>query len=200
MPQTMAKADSNLGLLQREKGNYPEALALLRNALATEQKAGLLLSQARDNLNLGIVHASTGKFDKAMEHTREGLKLAIQEKDIKEQAIALLNRAVLQRAVGNLKEAGADYSQAAKLFEEAGFQEGQASAKLGIGKMAELADKNYVAALENYLQALEFYSKPNCRAGKRWRSCNLPISINKSRNPEERQGIWSLTTSRSRHK
>lgn len=169
-PKILAEAKSKLGVLHTEMGDYPEALKRLSDALATEQKAGLRLHEGSEKNNIGQVYLYTGNHEKAMNHFEEGISIAREVGNKKGQAIATINRALLNRIAGNHAKARADYKEGAKLFKECGMKEGQAVTMLGIGKMAELADRNNVEALENYEQALDIFRQLE---QPRWQAVSL---------------------------
>lgn len=156
---TMAESDSNLGILHWERGDYPEAMKLLTAALERETAGNMRAKQGVEKNNIGLVHLATGNHAKAMDHFEDSLALAKEATDTRSEAIATVNKALVNRIAGQLNEARSEYKAAGALFDKAGFQEGQATTMLGVGKMAELEDKNYTQALENYLNALKIYEK-----------------------------------------
>lgn len=156
---TMAESDSNLGILHWERGDYPEAMKLLTAALERETAGKMRAKQGVEKNNIGLVHLAAGNHAKAMDHFEDSLALAKEATDTRGEAIATVNQALVNRIAGQLNEARSGYKAAAGLFDKAGFQEGQATTMLGVGKMAELEDKNYTQALENYLNALKIYEK-----------------------------------------
>lgn len=156
---TMAESDSNLGILHWERGDYPEAMKLLTAALERETAGNMRAKQGVEKNNIGLVHLAAGNHAKAMDHFEDSLSLAKEATDTRSEAIATVNKALVNRIAGQLNEARSGYKAAGTLFDKAGFQEGQATTMLGVGKMAELEDKNYTQALENYLNALKIYEK-----------------------------------------
>lgn len=170
VPREIAEANSNLGVLAWEQGDYDEARKLLETALAVARENKLTQNEGSDNNHLAMVFLSKGNYTKALSHLEKALKLAETTGNVRSQGIAVENRALLHRIMGNHKDALADYSHASKLFAQAGFQEGQASALLGTGRMAELNDKNYVLALDNYEKALKIFKKLDL---PRWQAAAL---------------------------
>lgn len=164
-PLTLAEAGSNLGILLWEKGEYPEARAHIQEALNLEKQAGLRRSEGIDSNNMGLVLKSVGKHKEAMRLVEDALVIAREVGNARDEGIARVNRALINRIAGQVKEARADYREAVKLFEQSGFQEGMAGALLGMGKMAELEDKNYTQALENYEKALAVYERLHLARG-----------------------------------
>lgn len=158
---TMAEADSNLGLLHWERGEYNNAMNLI-SAAYDRAKANANIPRRKQGVelnNLGLVNSSIGDYEKAMQNFEDSLNIAREEKNLRDQAIAMENMALIKRIAGKFMEAGADYKEAEKLMRQAGFKEGQASTMLGIGKMAEMAEKNYTQALENYSRALDIFQE-----------------------------------------
>lgn len=158
-PKIVAEAKSKLGILHTEIGDYPEAMKRLQDALATDRQAKLRLHEGSDLNNIGQVYLYTGNHEKAMDHFDQGIAIAKEVGNTKGQAVATVNRALLNRITGALNQAREDYKEAARLFQECGMEEGRAVTMLGIGKMAELADKNNIEALENYTNALAAFQK-----------------------------------------
>ena len=164
-PLTVAESVSNLGILYLDRGDYPKALELLKQALDVEEKASLRRNQGVEHNNLGLVYKAMGSHEVALHQIEESLAIAREVKNVRDEAIAMVNRALLHRIGGRYKEARADYAEAVKLFEQCGFQEGIAGALLGIGRMEAVAEMNYALAVENYLKALDIYTKLNLPRG-----------------------------------
>lgn len=160
-PLTVAESDSNLGILYWERGDYPQALQLLKNSIEAERKNMLRRNEGVDLNNLGLVKKSMGYFPDAMQAFEDALAIAREVGNRKDEAIALSNRALLNRITGKLSEARADYRAALELYESTGFQEGKAGALLGIGKIAEREDRDLNIALNCYQDALNIYAKLN---------------------------------------
>lgn len=157
-PRTLAEISSNLGVLALEQGDYQEAEKLLQNAVEIALANRLAQNEIADTNHLGMLYLNRGLFEEASRDFELALKLAKEAGQLRSQAIAQENMALLQRIQGRHKDARANYAEAAKLFGKAGFQEGLASTLLGTGRMAELADKNYAAALQDYQKALEIFT------------------------------------------
>ena len=100
-----------------------------------------------------------GYFPDAMRAFEDALAIAREVGNVKDEAIALSNRALLNRITGKLSEARADYRAALELYERTGFQEGKAGALLGVGKIAEREDRDLETALNCYREALDIYSQ-----------------------------------------
>ena len=165
-PVTMAEADSNLGILNWERGDYPQALQLLNSSLSIEEKHTLRRNEGVDRNNLGLVQKSMGHMPAAMTFFEESLAIAKEVGNKRDEAIALSNRALLNRIGGNLNDARADYRAALALYEETGFQEGKAGALMGVAKIAELEDRDLVTALNGYKESLDIYTKLNMPRGQ----------------------------------
>lgn len=108
-----------------------------------------------------------GYFPDAMRAFEDALAIAREVGNVKDEAIALSNRALLNRITGKLSEARADYRAALELYERTGFQEGKAGALLGVGKIAEREDRDLETALNCYREALDIYSQaaPSTKSG-----------------------------------
>ena len=164
-PQLLAEANSNLGIILWEQGDYSEAIKLLDAALDLEVKANLRRIEGVDRNNIGLVYKSTGKFANSLRYISESLAIAQEVGNSRDEGIALVNRALVHRIIGKLSDARDDYNAALALFEKNVFQEGKAGALLGIGKIAELEDRNYTLALQHYENALEIYEKLHLARG-----------------------------------
>lgn len=168
--KTLVEANSNLGLLSWERGDYPQARKLIQSALDLAKEKRLRQNEGSDHNSLGMVHLGTGNYEEAMRNFERSIAIARELGNVRSEGIAMENRALLNRIAGRHMEALADYGEAEKLFAKAGFQEGQASSMLGLGRMAELVDKDYVKALENYGKALEIFEDLEL---PRWRAAAL---------------------------
>ena len=157
-PLTLAEADSNLGILHWERADYPQSIELLKKALSTEQSNKLRRNEGVEHNNLGLVEKSLGRIQAAQDYFVQALRIAREVGNKKDEAIALSNKALLYRMSGQLQEARTDYREALKLYEEVKFNEGKAGALMGIGKIAELEDRNMELALNNYTDALKLYT------------------------------------------
>lgn len=160
-PETIAETESNLGVLIWEQGDYPEALEKMKSAISIEEKNNLRRILGADRNNIGLIYKDMGNMNEAMRYIEEALAIAREVKNEKDEGIAMVNRARLHRMAGEWSEAEADFKVAMKLFEKVKFQEGIAGAKVGIGRMIEMRDRNYAAALGYYEEALETYLKLN---------------------------------------
>jgi tetratricopeptide (TPR) repeat protein len=74
----------------------------------------------------------------------------------RDEAIALGNRALLRRMLGDNGAAGQDYADALALYREVGFREGEASVLMGLARLDAL-QKNPDAALEKLTYAAAIY-------------------------------------------
>ena len=164
-PQLLAEANSNLGIILWEKGDYSEAIKLIDEALALEVKANLRRIEGVDRNNIGLVYKSSGKYQNSLNYISESLAIAQEVGNSRDEGIALVNRALIYRIIGKTTDAREDYKAALALFEKSNFQEGKAGALLGIGKIAELEDRNYTLALQHYENALEIYEKLHLARG-----------------------------------
>lgn len=157
-PLTMAEADSNLGSLAYEQGDYPAAMAKFNAALEIERKAGLRRLEGADCNNLGAAYRRSGNYREAMRCFEEARVIAREVGDVRHEAIATVNRALLHRITGNIKEAHADYARAMKLYEQCKSREGVAIAHIGLGRMEEAENEDYVLAREHYEKALAIFT------------------------------------------
>lgn len=159
MPLTQAESLSNLGILYWERGEYPKALGSFKDALNMEEKNKLRESEGREYNNIGLVYKNMGRSGEAMKHFEKSVTIAREVNNKRGEAIALINRALLNRIGGNLNDARNDYRAAKALFESIGYQRGLAGVLMGLGRIAELEDRDLAVALQNYKDALSIYVK-----------------------------------------
>jgi CHAT domain-containing protein len=93
-----------------------------------------------------------------MKHFEKSVAIAREVGDKRDEGIALMNRALLNRIGGNLNDARNDYRAAGTLFEEIGYQRGRAGVLMGIARIAELEDRDLATALKGYQDALDIYT------------------------------------------
>jgi len=74
-----AKIESNLGVLENIKGNYPDAIRHLNKAVGIYRKLGFKKNEAEVNLNIGLAYLESGMTDTAMTIFDEGILLAKEE-------------------------------------------------------------------------------------------------------------------------
>lgn len=156
---TIAEADSNIGALRLEQGDYPEAIKYFNAALDREKNAALRLNEGSDLNNMGIALRGAGKFNEAMESINKAISIASEVKNLKGEGFATMNRARGFLLSGQLKEARKDYSRAISLFKEANLKEGTGAALLGLGRLEEKDGKNYDKALRDYDEALKLFQE-----------------------------------------
>ena len=158
-PHSIAEANSNLGIVYFDMGEYAKANKYFAEALKIEKTFYLKRNHGVDLNNKGILLKSVGKYSEALSTLEESIRVAQQVKNTKDEAIAWSNRALVLRIMGQTTKALGDYQKALKLYEKDKFKEGIASCYLGIGKLYEIRDLNYQKAYEYYQKAFEIYDR-----------------------------------------
>ena len=158
-PHSIAEANSNLGIVYFDMGEYAKANKYFAEALKIEKTFNLKRNHGVDLNNKGILLKSVGKYSEALSTLEESIRVAQQVKNIKDEAIAWSNHALVLRIMGQTTKALHDYQKALKLYEKDKFKEGIASCYLGIGKLYEIRDLNYQKAYEYYQKAFEIYDR-----------------------------------------
>lgn len=157
-PLTLAESISNLGILAWESGDYAKASDLLNQALAVEKSASLSRHEGIDNNNLGLVFKSVGQHEDAAAHFKTAIDIARTAENAKDEGIALSNLALVRRIQGDMTAARENYAAAFALYKKENFREGQASTLLGLGKIREIADRDFAGALAAYQEAHDIYA------------------------------------------
>ena len=158
-PLSLAETYSNMGIVNWDQGEYPKALELITLAKEIEAKHDLKQNLGADFNNEGLIYKSAGNYPQALASINEAIRIAREIKDRRSEAIALSNRALIYRITGKNQEAFQDYHAALKIYESVKFLEGTASCHLGLGKLYEVRDHDYIKAYDHYLKALELYEK-----------------------------------------
>jgi transcriptional regulator with XRE-family HTH domain/tetratricopeptide (TPR) repeat protein len=130
----LGEADTlaELGIVQRETGDYPAATASLARALALYGDAGDLTGQAYALNQLGFLHVLTGDYPAAAAGHQQALALARRASDRLTEGAALSHLGLLQQLIGDYPAATTSMQQALALFRDLGDLSGQAFALNGL--------------------------------------------------------------------
>jgi len=144
---------AELGVLQRDMGDYPAAAATLAQALALYGKAGDLLGQAFV-LNMGgFLDVLTGDYPAAGASHQRALTLARNASNRLAEAAALLCLGLVQQLTGDSPAAAASERRALALFCDLGNSYGQAYALNCLG-LVQRETGDYPAAIASHQQSL----------------------------------------------
>lgn len=165
--------------LEMEKGNYDEAIKILKDVEKVGKRIGsyrLVLSAAG---GMGDTYFKHGKYPEAEKFYSEALKLSQKYKAKGDEAQYLLRLAMAQRQTGNIQVASTNLSQAITLSREISAHEilWQGLYKMGLflegqGKKDE-ALKNYTDAISVIEQVRGSLTKEEYRLG--YTASKMPV-------------------------
>jgi tetratricopeptide (TPR) repeat protein len=163
----LGEADTltELGIVQRETGNYPVAAASLARALALYGDAGDLPGQANVLNQLGFLHVLTGDYQAAVASQQQALALARSAGDRLAEGAALGHLGLMQHLTGDYPAAAASQQQALALFRDLGNLYGQAYALNDLG-VVQQETGNHAAAAASQQQALTLFADLGNRLGQ----------------------------------
>ena len=167
-----ADALHELGILQRETGDYPAATASLTGALELYRSLSDRTCQASAIYNLGYLRWLAGDYPAAAASYQEALELYHGLGHRAGQALVILGQGIVQMMTGDYPAAAASFQQALGMFRGLGHRWGQAMATLDLGVLqSETGD--YPAAAASYQQALDLYRDFGDRDGQGMAILNL---------------------------
>jgi tetratricopeptide (TPR) repeat protein/transcriptional regulator with XRE-family HTH domain len=154
----LGEADTlaELGIVQRETGDYPAATASWARALALYDDAGDLPGQANVLNQLGFLHMLTGDYMAATAGQQQALALARRAGDRLAEGTALSHLGLMQHLAGNHPAAAASQQQALALFRDIGNLFGQAYSLNDLGAVQQETG-DYPAAAASQQQALTLF-------------------------------------------
>ncbi len=167
----LSEADTlgELGILQRETGDYPAATASLAQALALYRDIGDPAGQAYALNQLGFLRVVTGDYPAAAASHQQALALACRANDRLTEAAALSHLGLLQQLTGDYPAAAASLQQALALCRGLGDLPGQAYALNSLG-VVQQETGDYPAAAATQQQALALFDDLGHQLG---RACAL---------------------------
>ena len=163
----LGEADTlaELGIVQRETGDYPVATASLARALALYNDAGDLPGQANVLNQLGFLHVLTGDYPAAVADQQQALALARRAGDRLAEGAALSHLGLMQHLTGDYPAAAASQQQALVLFRDLGHLFGQAYALNDLG-VVQQETGDHAAAAASQQQALTLFADLGNRLGQ----------------------------------
>ncbi len=129
-----ARANNNLASVAHLRGNAPEALSLYRAALLSYQRIGDRRGAGETCHNLGLVFRELGSMTDADEATEQALRHAEAADDPQLLGLAVLGRAELDLARGNVQVASRGVRRAEELMRQAE----DAAGALEVGRLRAL--------------------------------------------------------------
>jgi tetratricopeptide (TPR) repeat protein/transcriptional regulator with XRE-family HTH domain len=145
-----------LGIVQRETGDYPAATVSLARALALYRDIGDPAGQAYALNQLGFLRVVTGDYPAAAASHQQALALACRADDRLTEAAALSHLGLVQQLTGDYPAAAASLQQALALCRDLGDLPGQAYALNSLG-VVQQETGDYPAAAATQQQALALF-------------------------------------------
>ncbi len=124
LPVEQAKSYRTLGIINREAGNFAEAMSYCRKSLEIYEKLGDKNSMAIVHSTIALTYSDQGLVDKTLEHYHESLRCK-QEYGADEDELALcyFNIGACYSGLFRLEQAQSFYETARKIWEESGNRE-----------------------------------------------------------------------------
>jgi tetratricopeptide (TPR) repeat protein/transcriptional regulator with XRE-family HTH domain len=145
-----------LGIVQRETGDYPAATVSLAQTLALYRDIGDPAGQAYALNQLGFLRVVTGDYPAAAASHRQALALARRADDRLTEAAALSHLGLVQQLTGDYPAAAASLQQALALYRGLGDPPGQAYALNSLG-VVQQETGDYPAAAATQQQSLALF-------------------------------------------
>ncbi|MFF7636792.1 tetratricopeptide repeat protein [Kitasatospora sp. NPDC008050] len=155
-PAGEAAALRHLGLVQYQLGDFPQALDLLRQALAIQRGTGNRAGEAHVLANLGLTLTRMGHLEEALDHLRRALRLSLDIPEPAVESIALINLGPTLTRLGRLPEALEYHRAALKFYRRSGNRLGQAIVLNQFGEYQQRL-RHHPEALDLYQEALDLH-------------------------------------------
>ncbi len=149
-----AGAWNNMGMVNGNKGKYPEALILFQKALLVFEKIQAKKSIASSLYYIGFLYAIQDNYPLALEYYQKSMKIREEIGDKKGIATSLNNIGLIYQYQGNYPLALEYYQKSMKIEEEIGGKEVFAQSLNDIG-VIYIYQGNYPLALEYYQKSLK---------------------------------------------
>ncbi|MGB9079768.1 MAG: tetratricopeptide repeat protein, partial [Desulfuromonadaceae bacterium] len=145
---------NNIGLVQRESGEYAKALETLERALAIDRALGSRWAMAYDLRNLGQTRLKMGDAASALQQFAEAASMAAEIGDRVNLAKIHLARGDAETELKQGGAAEASYRHALEIADALLLREVRWRALFGLARLQKIAG-NPAAAVASYQQALE---------------------------------------------
>ena len=156
--QGKAAAYNTLGVINMDKGNYPDALKYYFASLKINKEIGNIEGAVGSNGNIGIIYMAQGNYPEALKYHQSSLKIALENNFKAKAAAAFNNIGSIYKVQGNYPEALKSQLACLKLAEEIGQKGYAAVAYQDISEIYEMQG-NYPEALKNLINALKTQSE-----------------------------------------
>jgi len=114
----LAKTQTKIGFLYRDKGNYRQAIEWFKKAIATNEKLGNSNAIRVLSTNIGYMYSELNNYDEAIESFRRSLKINEQLNKKSDIVQDLINIAQAQQDKQNYAESNNTLSRAQALAQE----------------------------------------------------------------------------------
>lgn len=157
----VAKIEQNLGIVANIQGQWAKALAHYSRSLSAYEAGADSRGCAYAHHNLGMIHADQKQWADADRHYQTSQALAAAAGDRHLGGIALMNRAEVRLAQGDLEGARAGAEQALAIFSEVDARRHKAGAHRLLGMV--FRQRGQPALAESHLRsALELAAGARC--------------------------------------
>lgn len=157
----IAKIQQNLGIIANIQGEWAQAMEHYSHALAAYEQVADARGCAYAHHNLGMIHADRKQWVDADRHYRSSQTLASSAGDRHLGGIALMNRAEVRLAQGDLEGARAGGEQALVIFTEIEARRHKAGAHRLLGMV--FRERGQTTLAESHLRsALEIAASACC--------------------------------------
>lgn len=147
----VAKVEQNLGIIANIQGQWARALAHYSRSLAAYEEGADNRGCAYAHHNLGMIHADQKQWSDADRHYQTSQALAAAAGDRHLGGIALMNRAEVRLAQGDLEGARAGAEQALAIFNQVDARRHRAGAHRLLGMV--FRQRGQLALAESHLRS-----------------------------------------------
>jgi serine phosphatase RsbU (regulator of sigma subunit) len=153
----ISRALNNLGIIEKQRGNYGRSLEYYFQSLEPLDKVKDKADIARVYTNIGIVYKHLKNYEKAIEYQKMCIELYSQLKDTLKIAKALSNLGVVYREQGKLDEAKEILKEALQyIVRKGGEKQSRGTLYESLGNISAL-QKDHHMAQDYYQKAREIY-------------------------------------------
>ena len=153
-----ALAMTNMGVIYRNRGNYPAAMKYFLACLKIREEAGNALAVANSKINIGNLYKNQNDLKEALRFYEEALRIFVQVGDQYKIALAYNNIGNVHKAKKDLPLALNNYIKALKIFEKLKDDYGLTNCYNNIGVVYE-AQGDLDRSLENHFASAKIAEK-----------------------------------------
>jgi len=150
----IADVRTSMGLIEKNKGNYHEALKYYTEALNTNEEIHNSEGAALIHNNMGVVYKHLGNYPEALNHYFAALKIRERNGQKKGIGTTLYNIGIIYQSQRNHEAALANYTKALQIKTETDDKIGIANCYNAMG-IVFLGQRKMDKALESHLHALK---------------------------------------------